>query len=444
MAFANPQSPSCESMPIQFLSALDEMRNSISKLTLGQTTLTENITILSQENEKRLHEGQEILKRIGIQGAILTDREQINETNMTEDVDAEEEESVQRIRHMNEMIMRNRQATVAQESPVRRIEGIQAKDAIRAIKSINGQDDMGIEDFIRTILRIKNQCSQPQLLLDFILAENITGNAEKAIRYTTINTYNDLFEALRQNLKQTGSVLSIKSRMESCEQGPTESVQTFFLRFKQISNEFNYAVQLSSDESERRIALKLEEKKAINRYMLNLRRENGTQVRSMKPISLFEAQKEAAGYETWLKESQPLKTTITPPRPAVRFTPRPSTHARPQANTQGAKALNQNLSLADKSKITCLKCGKIGYFASQCFVKTQNFQQGQFQTRPPQPVKNIQEEQPQLEEKQDYYEMSQEEINERIHYEESAELKMLVSDYSPSNGQDLKPEDTNY
>ena len=38
------------------------------------------------------------------------------------------------------MIMRNRQAIVAQESPVRRIEGIQAKDAIRAIRPINGQD----------------------------------------------------------------------------------------------------------------------------------------------------------------------------------------------------------------------------------------------------------------------------------------------------------------
>ena len=49
----------------------------------------------------------------------------------------------------------------------------------------------------------------------------------------------------------------------------------------------------------------------------------------MKPISLSEAQKEAAEYETWLKESQPLRTTIAPPRPAVGFTARPSTHARP-------------------------------------------------------------------------------------------------------------------
>ena len=144
-------------MPIQFLLAMDEIRNSISKLTLGQTTLIENITILlSQENEKRLHEEQEILKRIGIKGEILADRERINETNVLENVDSEEEKSEKRIRRRNEM-MRNRQATTAQESPVRRIEGIQAKDVIRAFKSINVQYDMGVEDFIKTILRIKNQ-----------------------------------------------------------------------------------------------------------------------------------------------------------------------------------------------------------------------------------------------------------------------------------------------
>ena len=100
--------------------------------------------------------------------------------------------------------------------------------------------------------------------------------------------------------------------------------------------------------------------------------------------------------------------------------------------------------LADRSKVTCHKCGKIGYFGSQCFVKIQNFQQGQFQTRTPQPMRNIQEEQPQLEEKQDYYEISQEEINKKTHYEESAEFQMLEDDYSASNGQDLEPEDTNY
>ena len=59
-------------------------------------------------------------------------------------------------------------------------------------------------------------------------------------------------------------------------------------------------------------------------------------------------------------------------------------------------------------------------------------------------MRNNQEEQPQLEEKEDYYEMSQEEIYEQIYYKESAEFQMLEGDYSPSNGQDLEPEDINY
>ena len=90
-------------------------------------------------------------------------------------------------------------------------------------------------------------------MFDLILAEKSTGNAEKAIRYTTINTYNDLFEGLRQDLKQTGSVLSIKIRIESCKQGPTESVQTFSLRFKQILNELNYELKIRRKTSHQQI-----------------------------------------------------------------------------------------------------------------------------------------------------------------------------------------------
>ena len=167
---------------------------------------------------------------------------------------------------------------------------------------------MGVEDLIKIVSRMKTQCSQPQLLLDFIIAEKITGNAEKAIRYTSINTFSELYEARRQSLKQTGSILSIKSKMESCKQGINESVQNFSLRFKQILNESNYAVQSSSDDSERKLRLKIEEKEAISRYMLNLKREVGIQVRAMKPLTLMEAQKEAAEYETRLKESQPNRT----------------------------------------------------------------------------------------------------------------------------------------
>ena len=51
------------------------------------------------------------------------------------------------------------------------------------------------------------------------------------------------FEALRQNLKRSNYLLALKSKLESCKQGATESVQNFTLRFRQVVNEINYEVQ---------------------------------------------------------------------------------------------------------------------------------------------------------------------------------------------------------
>ena len=78
-------------------------------------------------------------------------------------------------------------------------ERINAKTAIETIRGINGQDDVGVEDFIKTLKRAKTRCTQPNLLLDQVIAKNITGFAERCI---PINSYEYLFEALRQNLKQ--------------------------------------------------------------------------------------------------------------------------------------------------------------------------------------------------------------------------------------------------
>lgn len=426
------QSPSREGISTALLNALDEIRRSISTLVINQSAAAENISILAKENEKRMREGQEILKRIGIKGNIQTDTEGTNEGKMTEDKDSDDEQAKLRLRTRNESILRSRQQLETQALHYQ--DGIPAKEIIRAIKPINGQDDMGVEDFIKIVMRMKNQCSQPQLLLDFILAEKINGNADKAIRYTPINTFNDLYEALRQNLKQTGSILSIKSKIESCKQGSNETVQNFSLRFKQILNELNYAVQASSEGTERQLRLEIEEKEAINRYMLNLKREIGIQVRAMKPTTLMEAQKEAAEYETWLKESQPIRNMPIAPRPHPRFIQRPTPPPRIAANTTaatGAKALNQTLPLADRARMSCHKCGKLGHFASQCFSK-QNFQQGQFPTRPPQ-IRNIQEG-----EYLENQEMTKEEILEHEDYLEQAELMQFPEDYSLSKEEDVE------
>ena len=67
-------------------------------------------------------------------------------------------------------------------------DNISARDAIRDIKPLIGQDDARVEEFIRTVQRLRQQCSQPDLLLDFILAEEIQQKAERAIHLNEIYT----------------------------------------------------------------------------------------------------------------------------------------------------------------------------------------------------------------------------------------------------------------
>ena len=82
-----------------------------------------------------------------------------------------------------------------------------AKLTIETIKPINGQDDMGVEGFIKTVKRSRIRCEEPEILLDLILEKKITHAAEEATRYMQINSYEDLYAALRQNLKQTSSLI---------------------------------------------------------------------------------------------------------------------------------------------------------------------------------------------------------------------------------------------
>ena len=139
---------------------------------------------------------------------------------------------------------------------------IKAETAIETIRGINGQDDIGIEDFIKTVKKAKTRCTQTNLLLDLIIAKKITGFAEKSIRYLQINSYEDLYDALRQNLKSSNSILALKSKLESCKQGAIECVQAQHV-----------------NPMERRLKIKLEEQEAVNRYLLNLKKEIGTQTR---------------------------------------------------------------------------------------------------------------------------------------------------------------------
>ena len=143
---------------------------------------------------------------------------------------------------------------------------------------------------------------------------------------------------------------------------------------------------------------------------------------------MSEAQQMASEFEMRLKELQPIRIQNPALRSTPKFMPKPQIF-RPQANTSSPqpRPLNQNMSLQDRSKMTCHKCGKIGHFASQCLIKPQGFQLRQFQKRPPQPVRNIQE----ANELTDSTEMTSEEIEEQLTYEEQAEFHLYPENCNP-------------
>ena len=85
--------------------------------------------------------------------------------------------------------------------------------------------------------------------------------------------------------------------------------------------------------------------------------------------------------------------------------------------------------------MNCFKCGKIGHVSSQCQVK-QGFPPGNGFKRPP-PIRAIQEEETEAEN------MSEEEITERLNFEESAEYLPYADDCEQLMPEE-EQEDTDY
>ena len=108
---------------------------------------------------------------------------------------------------------------------------------------MKGRDDNGVEDFINSIKKARLRCNQQNLLLDFIIAGKIVENAKRAVRFTSINTYEELYEALRHNLGTNSSVDLARSRLENIKQQNTENVQSYNQRLRQYLNELQYALQ---------------------------------------------------------------------------------------------------------------------------------------------------------------------------------------------------------
>lgn len=155
---------------------------------------------------------------------------------------------------------------------------------------------------------------------------------------------------------------------------------------------------------ERSIAIKMEERVAIKRYIMNLRDEISIQVQPLRPTSFPEAQQLALEAEAWHRERLRIRVpkTVNPiPRPNFAVSSQPqkfphqsNSYSATQINRPSAanKVPNHSMPLQQRAQMTCFNCKKIGHVQSQCPSRpTQDFPAGQYNRRPPQRVHTIEE-----------------------------------------------------
>ena len=207
---------------------LQSVLEKLSIIEENQTSLKNNLRVLNDENAKRVEEIK-ILARQG--NALLTEDDDTGKNSSEENGQARENHAGIESSDSEDSEDRGGIPTTPHRPPTRitftpqtQVRGpiatlaIAAKDLVRTVEVLNGQDDVGVQDFIRSVKRAKARYSQPDLLLDFIITEKIVGNAKRAIRYSTINSFDDLFEVLNHNLNTETSVELCRAKLENCRQ----------------------------------------------------------------------------------------------------------------------------------------------------------------------------------------------------------------------------------
>ena len=145
-------------------------------------TITNAFNSLKKENDNRIEEISELAKKIGCSAEVETDKE-APQLEITKDTtDGEQEDG--RVNPKKNMNRSKCCTQPAYESEDR----INATIALETIKTWNGQDGIGVEDFVKSVKGARMKTSQPNLLLDLIIAKKIQGLAEKSIRYQQINS----------------------------------------------------------------------------------------------------------------------------------------------------------------------------------------------------------------------------------------------------------------
>ena len=102
-----------------------------------------------------------------------------------------------------------------------------AKTAVQFIPILKGRDDIGVEGFIKKVRKARARCREQPELLDLILSQRITEDAERSIRHLDIESYTDLYDALRKFVSIPTTADSARDRPRTVRQGPTESVHSY-------------------------------------------------------------------------------------------------------------------------------------------------------------------------------------------------------------------------
>ena len=131
--------------------------------------------ILATENDHRTHEVAQLGEKLGMTTKIETDKEENLE--ITYDNDDEEDTEPKKLPTpvvKNTNNTRNiKENQTNSRSNINDDCNIPAEVIIEMIKPLNRHDDMGVEDFIKSVKKAQKKCSQPLLLLEFILASKI-------------------------------------------------------------------------------------------------------------------------------------------------------------------------------------------------------------------------------------------------------------------------------
>ena len=274
---------------------------------------------------------------------------------------------------------------------------------IRTVESLNGHDDVGVYDLIKSVKQQKLRCSQPSLLLDYVLIEKIYGSAIRSIRYTHINNCEDLYKSVGTNLGTTTSIELCHAKLETVRQ-ENDTIQVYNQRFRSVINELMYALQSEYSKGiERKLALQMEEKNAVKRFVIC----SFVQTRQQPPTS---------DRFNRLPVRPPSQTNIQ------------SRGQTPAIRNQTTSLPNHGMPLQQRMQLRCRKCNNIGHLEAQCYATLkQSFQQGYNPKQPPQ-IHNIQETEKEV--SLEYKEVPEEEQAEIERYDNTVEYQPSAEDYN--------------